>query len=325
MLGSRWTVVFLVFLMLGVGCSATGSSESEYSALEGVTVTLISPTSVVSFETEAPSLSPTIIPIPTAVISEGLTSFRETLTAKVREEEIATGVDIALAVTDLQTGESIQIDGKETHLTGCIINLFAFLTVTREFDAGRAAPDGIETLISDGINHSKPPAVRSFLTSVSGSYEQGLAASQDFVRDLELTNTVFDHVPYYGGEDPAPNLTTVADTNEVLERLWRGELFSPAWTAYSVEVLGNSAWYVNVVLPAKLPEEARVAHKVGWFSDGTGWVENDVGIVSFTSDDGTEKAYAISFLSQHGPGGSYAEAVGSDLSLEVWDYFDTAY
>jgi len=308
-----------------IGCVGAWSSEKKFNSLEKVTVTVISPTPVVRFGTETPSPVPINAAESAEIVSDEFASLRDRLAVAIREEEFATGVDIALAVTDLQTSESIQVDGNEIHLTGCVINLFAFLTVTKEFEAGKSSPVGREDLISKGINHSQPPAVRNFLVAVFGSYETGLIASQNFVRDLGLGQTVFDHVPYYGGEDPSPNLTTASDTNTVLTKLWRGEIFSPDWTRYALSVLGSGAPYLDVVLPAYFPEGVQIAHKVGWFSDSTGWVENDVGIVTFTGEDKLPKSYVISFLSQSGPKGSYAERVGSTLSKLVWDYFDAKY
>lgn len=323
----RWTWIFVVLTVVTFFSQCWQLNDSnEENSLAGVTVTITTPS---PSPTIVATLSPTPSPIPTpspVPLSPEFMQLRDKLSTEiiqVRKPE--SGIDIAMAVTDLQSGQTIEVNGMHSHITGCVINLFAFLTVVGEFEAGRASPVGLEDLISKGINQSSPPQVRNFLTAVFGDYSLGLAKSREFVASQGLAGTTFDHVPYYGGEKPSPNLTTALETNDILTRLWRRELYSPEWTSYALYVLGSGARYLDVVLPAGLPVDYQIAHKVGWFSDSTGWVENDVGIVSFTGDDGTEKAYAISFLSQYGPGGAYAESVGSTLSRLVWDYFDTTY
>src|SRR5207247_178732 len=71
------------------------------------------------------------------------------------------GIDVAIAVTDLQNGETISVGGNVLHRTGCVINLFALLGVVSQFHAGNASPDGLAYSIKKGIGGSYPPEVRS--------------------------------------------------------------------------------------------------------------------------------------------------------------------
>jgi hypothetical protein len=101
--------------------------------------------------------------------------------------------------------------------------------------------------------------------------------------------------------------------------LWRGELFDSTWTAYTLDVLRDSFAYVDYILPKYLPWNATVGHKIGYFWDYDGWVNNDVGIVTFAGADGAEKAYAISYFSQYAPSEYAGYSFGARVSLAVWN------
>ena len=111
----------------------------------------------------------------------------------------------------------------------------------------------------------------------------------------------------------------------VLTKLYRGQLFEPEWTAYTLARLRNIAPYLNYILPGKLPAAATVAHKIGYFWDRDGWVNNDAGLVTFTGADGKEKAYVITYLSQKARTEYTGYSFGARLSGIVWDYFAATY
>ena len=79
------------------------------------------------------------------------------------------------------------------------------------------------------------------------------------------------------------------------------------------------------MLPGQLPEAATVAHKIGYYWDTDGWVNNDAGIVTFTGADGQEKAYAITYLSQKAWTEYAGYSFGARLSRIVWDWFEAKY
>ena len=60
-----------------------------------------------------------------------------------------------------------------------------------------------------------------------------------------------------------------------------------------------------------------VGHKIGYYWDYDGWVNNDVGIVSWAGADGTTKAYAISYFSQYAP----SEAAGYTFGAPPLDAY----
>lgn len=230
------------------------------------------------------------------------------------------GVDVAIAVTDLQNGESISVGGNVLHRTGCVINMFALLAAVAEFQAGNASPSGLGWSIKKGIGGSYPPEVKNFTQRIFGSYWDGTYRARELMSGWGMGASYFDHIPYYGGESPGPNILTALETNDILAKLWHGQLYDPQWTSYTIGVLRDSFAYVDYILPGRLPAAATVAHKIGYYADYDGWVNNDAGIVSFTAADGTEKAYAITYLSQMAGSEKIGYSFGAKLSRDVWDW-----
>ena len=234
------------------------------------------------------------------------------------------GIDVAIAVTDLQTGETISVGGNVSHRTGCTINMFALLAVVGEFEAGRADPQSVAYNINSGIGGSYPPEVKRFLQTVFGSHQSGVERAREMMGSWGMEASLFDHVPYYG-DGTQNNLLTAQETSALLTKLYRGELFNPEWTQYTLERLRNIAGYLNYMLPGQLPASATVAHKIGYYWDSDGWVNNDAGIVTFTGSDGQEIAYAITYLSEEASTEYIGYSFGARLSGIVWDWFEAKY
>lgn len=286
------------------------------------------PTSVP--EVTEPQLEPTPGLTPQVGVSVDLAGLQEVLAGEITSYEKKHGANLAIAVTDLQTGERISVGGNETHRTGCVANFFGLLSLVDYLDSNEADPDPYEADVLQGISGSLPHHVARFLTASYGSTDAGVMAGQRIIGEIGLADTVYGNVPGYPADDASPNFRrnqiTAADANLVLEALWKGNIFSPAWTGYTLTRMREVAnWGLRYIIPGQLPGSAIVAHKIGYFLDGDGWVQNNIGIVTFTGDDGTEKAYAISFLSEKGPTEYGAAFFGSYLSKLVWDFFLAKY
>ncbi len=267
-------------------------------------------------------LPPTHGDIPENVnLSPDMLGLQDQLASTIADyEEQVGGIDVGVAVTDLVTGETLSVNGNSVHKTGCVINLFALLAAVDQFQAGNASPSGLEYSIKKGIGGSYPPEVKNFLNAIFGDYPDGVAYARQLMSGWGLKVASYDHIPYYGGSDsPPPNILTPLETNGILAGVWNDHLFSDQWSNYTISVLRDSYAYVNYILPKFLPASATVGHKIGYYDDDDGWVNNDVGIVSFTGADGQEKAYAISYFSQYGPSEVAGYSFGAKLSLAVYD------
>jgi len=252
-------------------------------------------------------------------------TLQDTLVSEIDSYRAEVGdIEVAIAVTDLQTGQTISVSGNNPQRTACTINMFALFAAVGEFQAGRADPSDVAYNIKVGIGGSYPPLVKEFLDALFGDFGVGVARAREMMASWGMRASVFDHVPYYGDETQN-NLLTALETNAVLSKLYRGELFSPEWTAYTLERLRDIKWGLNYILPGWLPYEATVAHKIGYYWDYDGWVNNDAGIVTFTGLDGQQKAYAITYLSQKAATEYTGYSFGARLSWIVWDWFEAAY
>ncbi|MEO8458705.1 MAG: hypothetical protein ABI559_12950, partial [Chloroflexota bacterium] len=64
---------------------------------------------------------------------------------------------------------------------------------------------------------------------------------------------------------------------------------------------------------------------IGYYWDYDGWVNNDVGIVSFPDANGQTKAYAISYFSQYAPSEVAGYTFGQTLSLDAYNFMAGRY
>jgi len=266
-------------------------------------------------------------PTPDGVIPENVNvspeflALRDTLAKEIEAYAAQVGgIEVGIAVTDLQTGETISLGGNDLHRTGCTMNMFALFAAVGEFQAGRADPDRVAYHVNVGIGQSFPPQVYRLMANVFGSVQAG----EEMMTSWGMVASHFYQLPYYP-VGPQTNGLTALEVNMVLTKLYRGQLFEPEWTEYTLARLRNIASYLNYILPGQLPASATVAHKIGYFWDRDGWVNNDAGLVTFTGGDGKEKAYVITYLSQKARTEYTGYSFGARLSGIVWDYFAATY
>jgi len=272
-----------------------------------------------------------LAPTPEGVIAENVgvspefLALRDALAEEIEAYRAQVGrIEVGIAVTDIQTGQTISVGGNDLHKTGCTMNMFALFAAVGEFQAGRADPDSVAYNVNVGIGHSYPPQVYRLMANVFGSAQAGVQRGQEMMTSWGMKASRFYQLPYYP-VGPQMNSLTALEVNMVLTKLYRGELFEPEWTDYTLARLRNIAGYLNYILPSQLPDSATVAHKIGYFWDSDGWVNNDAGLVTFTGGDGKEKAYVITYLSQKARTEYTGYSFGARLSGIVWDYFAATY
>lgn len=236
----------------------------------------------------------------------------------------STGTEAAIAVTDLQTGQTLSVRGNVAQRTGCTINMYALLAITSEFQAGRADPAAVAGLVKIGIGSSYPPDVRAFLDTVFGNYHVGDQRARELRASWGMTASLFDHVPYYA-TGPQNNLLTALESNLAWTKLAQGDLFDPQWTAYALGKLRDIKPGLNYIVPGQLPAEATVAHKIGYYDDTDGWVVADAGLVTFADSAGQQRAYVITYLSQQDSTEYAGYSFGAKLSRMVWDWMYPRY
>ncbi len=266
-------------------------------------------------EGRAPGAEPAVDP--------GLIALRERLRAEIE----ASGISSTVAVTDLQTGESIDVGGDEIRNPGCTINFFVLLSVVLDLQMDRYPEAEVGSLIAATIWSSNPHTARQLaIRTGMGDLGAGVTKANDLIRSLGLQHSLFDHMPAYMPSFSlygASNALTANDMNRALTLLYQGQIVAPGWRDYFLAKLRGVKPGLNYLIPAGV-SGGLVSHKNGFLSGSMGWIDNDAGIVEFDVG-GVRRAYAISFFSQQTIA-KYADIpLGQAISRLTWEYFWAKY
>ena len=244
------------------------------------------------------------------------------------EQQIASAnFRVAVAVTDLQTGETISVNGNRQQFTGCTMNLFALMQAVVDLQNGQYDESRVGELISATIYGSNPVTARDILLiSGDGDIVKAMNKINGLIESMGMTDTFYDHPPAYW---PAPslrnisNMTTALDVNRALSALWHGSVVSFEWRDYLFEKMTGVKPGLNYLIPAGVGDGV-VGHKNGFFWLPDGWIDNDAGIVMFQRG-GQTYAYAITLLAEAIPGEYYDIPMGQAVSSIVWEHFSAKY
>ncbi len=233
----------------------------------------------------------------------------------------------AVAVTDLQTGETIGVGLDRVQLSGCVTNLFAIIAALRDVDAGRYPLSDVDADIRQTIWASDATTARKLYRKVGGgNVVEGVRTVSALLHEtLQMSSSIIDHPPAFPddaiGAGPN-NLVTARDVNHALSLVYSGDVLSAELTSYLLEAMTQVKPGLNYLTGVVAPP-GLVSHKNGFFWDPEGWVDNDTSIVRF--GPALEHAYALTFLSEAVPT-LYADIpLGQKLVLETWEYFRSAY
>jgi beta-lactamase class A len=236
----------------------------------------------------------------------------------------------AVAVTDLQSGETVSVNGDHKQLAGCAMNLFILLQVSIDMQEGRHATESIgliDGLVSATTWGSNAETARDlYAIAGGGDIRAGVSRVDALMRELGLTDSVLDHPPLYAefSLGRGDNWLTANEANEALVALWQGDLLTPAWRDYLLSRLATVKPGLNYLTGILASSGAVVSHKNGFFEYDEGFVDNDLGIVRFRRGE-QEIAFAITFLSEGVPT-KYADiALGQQLVQLAFAYFSAVY
>lgn len=242
----------------------------------------------------------------------------EILKRKLEEKISSFPGDVGLAVTDLQTGETISIDGDKKYQPGSVIKIFTWLSVLKDIEEGEYALDEVEEQVDAMLYWSDNPA-NTTLTE-----KTGIETINERMRKWGMERSVYsgwEDVHYSKAE--RWNYLVPEEVNLVLTKLYGNELFSEEYTDLAIEKLTHSVSYecCNYMIPKYLPKDGSVviANKFGWYPEV---LHADAGIVMMKRG-AREIAYIISFFcnSSRPDGGE----LGAELSKMVFDHFDREY
>lgn len=248
------------------------------------------------------------------------------LQESLRAEIAASGLNAAVAITDLQTGESIHVNGDEPRLPGCTINFFVILSVVMDLQEGLYSEAEVGDLISRTVWSSNPITARDLLRKTgTGDIGAGLVKVNQLLDLLGLSASTYDHPPAYPQESlqGSVNILTANEMNRALVALYEARIVEPGWRDYLLNKLTGVKPGLQYLIPAGVGNGV-VSHKNGFLADYRGWVDNDAGIVMFDRG-GRRYAYAISFFTED-VRYKYADIpLGQTVSSLVWQYFSSRY
>ena len=277
------------------------------------------------------ALSATVKPL--LATAEGADAEMSVLRAQLSEEIELHSFLTAISVTDLQTGESIDVEGNEVRWPGCVHNLFPIISVVRDLKEGLYEESDVGADISYTIENSDAETGRDLLIKTGmGDPLSGIDKVNALIDSLGLETTLYDHAPgYYWSESRYHNAANVSTTNEmnrVVTALWNNSILDYEWTVYLLNKMTEVRPGLNHLLaaPAWKGSGARVGHKNGFFfhPKDEGWIDNDCGIVWRVTNRGSY-AYAATLFFQEVPERLGDLALGQTLSWLVWNFFERRY
>ncbi len=231
-----------------------------------------------------------------------------------------------VAVTDLQTMQTVGVDMDRQQLAGCVMNLFAIIATLQAVESGELRLEDVDATIRQTIWASDAAAARQLYRAIGGGDAvAGVARVNALLGELGMTSSQIDHPPAFVNESigiGADNLVTARDVNHGLAQVYAGAVLGPELTAYLLEAMTHVKPGLNY-LTAVVNGPALVSHKNGFLWATEGFVDNDTAITRFGPN--LEHAYAITFLSEAVPV-KYADIpTGQAVVRETWEYFGQAY
>ena len=249
------------------------------------------------------------------------------LQAQLRSMVAGWAGENAVSVTDLQTGQTISVNGSRPQPAACTIKIAIMMVVAQDIEAGRYTAAEVDSLVRDAMGPSNTWPARELLRYAGGGdIGVGVRRVNALMQSLGMTNSIMAHPPGYPDEDYGyglvDNVLTTDDLNLLLGKLYRGQALSPSATDYVLWSMTLAPDWVNASLGGPLPAGVTLYHKFGQlYEPENTW--NDGGIVVF-SRNGRSYAYAISYLGSYGASWRDAYDHAYQVSAAAWSYFGSA-
>lgn len=235
--------------------------------------------------------------------------------------------DYAVTVTDLQTDQSIAVNGAHAQTAASTIKLYIAIAIAQQIDTGTISLSAVDELMRSMMAVSDNQAAYELLEMLgNGDVVAGTHAINTVARSLGATGSALDSPPDHPEIDLGiayDNLLTSNDVNLILSKLYHGTILSPAETAYVLQLMALPADWQNGSVGGPLPPGTTFYHKPGWI-DAPFNTWNDAGIVTVMRN-GELLAYAITYLASRTPSEDVSYDHGYAVSQVVWNAFNAAY
>ena len=235
-----------------------------------------------------------------------------------------------MLVFDPYSGKTVSINADRRFVAASLSKLYALLTLYRAVSQGEMSLDDEITMYpSDiwaygtGVLSKNPSKYPAGYTMTLRECAQFMIKESDNTAELmlnryleeerieaELHRIGADSTRYWS----PINTTTPNDIMIVLKKIADPSYTSPRLSADMLELMTNTSFEDR--LPQPLPEETRVAHKIGSYES----TFSDAGLVFPEGSGDTGREYYIVVFSEGASEGEAREAI-QDISLETYQAF----
>lgn len=243
-------------------------------------------------------------------VAENLRDLKEKLEAEIKKYDR----EVAITVTDLETGALISISGDEIYFPASTIKLLILVGVLKDIENGKYPLSSVEKNITSMMNISSNTAANDLINKV------GFSTLTRFPEEFNMKDTIFIHgFSPADGEIPrlaaGSNAMTTNDANIFWENLYAEELLNSDNTKKALDF----AKFPNVNL-IYVPESVSVRHKPGYVEVVGSEVYHDSGIVQ-TKDF----TYVVTFFSRNNPTHEEGAMFGKKLTKIIYGWFADSY
>jgi len=226
---------------------------------------------------------------------QSLAALRQKLAAEIAPY----GESVAIAVTSLQTGETIAVNGDTVFYPASAIKAIALLSVLKDVEDGLYPLADVEEKIVAMMTYSDNTAADVLIDKT------GFDRIDAIIERVGLTSTLFCHgFDFLAYACHTPNRMSAIDANRLWQALYDGKILADN---YRTLALGYSA--LPEVRFIFAPEGFLVAHKSGYVDEYIA----DSGLVI-----GNGSGYAVSLFSAGADG---AEGLAQELTEIVFAWF----
>jgi hypothetical protein len=232
----------------------------------------------------------------------------------LEKEVTAYSGEVAIAVTDLKTGQEISINGEKGYFPASAIKILILARCLKDEEEGRYKFSAVDSLLSSMMSTSSNYAANTLMVKI------GLEKLSKFPEEIGMKNTVFIH-GFSDGDPNVPrvrfgaNALTANDANLFWQKLFDGKILGEEARKKALEY----AKLPSVKLIYSL-DGAVVYHKPGYLYDATSEAYIDSGIVEHENF-----TYAVSYFSTN----NSTHQAGADFGLKttkiIYEWFAQNY
>ncbi|MEZ4569672.1 MAG: serine hydrolase [Thermomicrobiales bacterium] len=147
----------------------------------------------------------------------------------------------AVTVLDIQTGETVSVNGDQRYLAACTIKIPIMIAVARDITAGKYTAADVQHLVLPAMGPSLTWPARELLRITGdGDVGAGVHRANAIMESYGVERSLMTHAPGYWGDEygylasdgEVENWLTTDDLAKLLAGIWNGDGLTPAERNY---------------------------------------------------------------------------------------------